>query len=1257
MKFRNVLVLRLRILALAVCLVGVATQAQTASRISQPLDLNARVSAHGSVPPQISGAEDLGRVSPSRAMKDILLRLSPGADQAASLQSFLADVQDRNSLNYQHWLTAKDFADRFSVSDADLQKITAWLAASGFTIEEVSAGKRWIRFSGTAAQVEQTFQTEIHSYRKANATHFANAKEVSIPAAFAPVVSGLVSLNSFEKAPQHTPVAKVARTADGKLSRIPSMTAKQPAGAAPATDPQDAALTAHPNFTSPGAPEETFLAPGDFSRIYNTASLLTAGTDGAGVSIAIVGRSDISLSDVEAFRTLFRLPFNDPRKIYVNGNPGLVPGDEEEAILDTEWSGAVAPKATIHYVIASSTDDTDGVDIASAYIVDHVTAPIMSVSFGTCEQGLSQNEIDFYHDLWQQASAEGITVLVSSGDSGSSSCDVPSAYLATPYPLGVNALASTPYNVAVGGTEFADTNLNTYWAVAPARDQSTAKGYIPETVWNESCNPSLPISLDNCYFSPTSEGTYAGGGGASSCSVHPDGSTPGIRIGLYACQSGYPKPAWQVGRGVPQDGVRDLPDVSLAAAGAHDGYLICFNGSCQWTTNPDGSFTLEQAAVVGGTSAASPSMAGIMALVEEKNGTFQGQADYKLYDLAQKQGTSGACNASTLTDPSRPDECVFHDVTGGANTLSCVFGNQDCTVPAAGSTLFGLLSGYSATPGYDLASGLGSVNAANLVKAWSSLPSSETSTTLSVSRTHFVHGAAVTVASHVTPAAGAGSPTGEIALLVERGSAPTGPVFAGSLVSGSFQQSINSLPGGTYKLLASYGGDAHFDASTSAPVTLTVAPEADSLTVGTFIPARFIILGRRPYLPGDETALGNLFYVQVQVTSASGAGTATGNIELLEGAKHLGTYPLDNTGAIYVPCGPNTPCDLARGQHNLTARYTGDSSFTPSTSNFPFIVDQGLVNIAAGLSAGTAPAGSTVIASVDFAYDPIALPTGRVTLTRDDTGAVLAVGSVGPNGAAIIPFRAQPGSYNVVPAYAGDANYQQGVLESYQHFTTEITGAASTTIAVTLSSLTSSLGASTQVNVAVSPVKKSASFPTGTVTLHMINGSATTPFNLIGGHVSTFIPWSTAGPQTFYATYDGDPNFAGSNSPLLTVQVAKATPALALQARKSVVRQGVEVSLSALLSTSLSPAVVSLPTGLVQLYDSWNGAAARPLGQPQTLNTGNGDSLLVTIAPVLGVGSHMITALYEGDNNWTRAEGGPINVQVLPSAATAPTVP
>ena len=528
--------------ALSVCCASAQTTTQPAPQITQPINASVRQTIANSVPIQVQSATDLGRASAALPMKDMLLRLKPSAAQVTALNKFVADVQNPNSPNYHHWITPTEFGSRFGATDADVKTVTQWLTSNGFTVAQVANGKGWIRFSGTSSQVESAFATEIHSYSAAGAKQYANSKPLSIPAALAPAVAGLLSANSFSKRPLHTPIAQISRNSNGKMVR----TAVAPSAA---TTNALAALAGNknaisPNFTSQSAPEENFIAPGDFARIYNTESLIAGGNDGTGSSIAIVGRSDVSLSDVEAFRTIFSLPFNDPNIILANGDPGVVVGDDEEAILDLEWSGAVAPKAKINYVIGASTYSTDGVDISSSYIVDNVVAPIMSVSFGSCEQVQSQAEIDFYNNLWEQASAEGISVFVAAGDSGSSACDIPDEYIATPFPLGVNALASTPFNTAVGGTEFADSDTNTYWNLNLNPDLSSAKGYIPEAAWNESCNPYLPVSATNCFYDPNGEGTYAGGGGASNCSVHPAGDTPNLITGFYQCQSGYTKPTF-----------------------------------------------------------------------------------------------------------------------------------------------------------------------------------------------------------------------------------------------------------------------------------------------------------------------------------------------------------------------------------------------------------------------------------------------------------------------------------------------------------------------------------------------------------------------------------------------------------------------------------------------------------------------------------------------------------------------------------------
>jgi hypothetical protein len=1232
--------------------------AQSRQQITQPVNAAVRHTLSNSVPAQVHAATDTGRASGSLPMKDMLLRLKPSATQTAALAKFVADVQNPRSANYHHWLTPSQYGARFGVTDADAQTITAWLTSNGFTINEVAQGKRWIRFSGTSNQVERAFATEIHSYTLAGAQRYSNATAISVPEALSPAVAGVLSLNSFTKAPQHTRVAQLARGENGKMIRTVAATSTAESAALAAIDPKNASLAVRPNFTSQGAPEETFLAPGDFAKIYNTAPLTAAGTDGTGVSIAIVGRSDISLSDVEAFRTVFALPYNDPTLIHANDDPGVIPGDDEEAILDVEWSGAVAPKAKINYVIGGSTYSTDGVDISAAYIVDNVVAPIMSISFGECEQAVSQDEMDFYSDLWQQATAEGISVFVAAGDAGSSMCDIPNEYIASPYGLGVNALASTPYNTAVGGTEFADSDPNTYWNVNVNTGLSSVKGYIPENVWNESCNPNLPVSADNCFFDPDGEGTYATGGGASSCAVHPDGSTPSLLTGLYDCTGGYPKPSWQTGTGVPQDGVRDLPDVALAAAAAHDGFMLCYDGSCQWTTNSDGSISLQSASIIGGTSAAAPSMAGIMALVEQKNGTFQGLANYQLYKLAAQQ-SAGSCNASSQTDPTQTSSCVFNDVTAGSNALSCVAGRTDCTVPIAASTVYDLLAGYSAGAGYDLASGLGSVNAANLVAAWGATPTIATATTLAVSSTSFAHGTPVNVTAAVAPGTGSGTPVGEVTLKAAGTGVTTAPVATGDLASGQYAASLTSLPGGTYNLTAEYSGDGTYAGSTSTPVALTVTPEASVMTAQTLSPSRFYILGRRPIVPSTATTLGNNFFIQVSMAGASGGGIPTGSIALSNGTTSFGTFPLDHTGSIYVPCGPETTCDLPLGSYNFTATYSGDSSFNTSTTTLPFSITKGQLNYSVGLSSQTPPAGSTVIAQVYFEYDPAVLPTGAVTLTRDDTGAVLATGTIGSNGIATIPFTAAAGQYYVKASYAGDTNYTPGILLSYEQLTTTGNGGIATSTTMTASSTTATIGGRTQVSITVTPsqVTATAPLPSGTVTLHMANGLVAAPVTLVAGHATSFITWSNAGVQSIYATYDGDANFAGSNTALINITVAQATPALQLSTPASIVAVGAQTSVTASVVSALQSTQAATPTGTVQFFDSVSGAASQAIGTPQPINTGNGSSLIATLAPYLAAGTHVITAQYSGDANWTAATSAAVTIQATTPSFTAAATP
>ena len=578
----------------------------------------------GSTHPLVGFAQEIGRAPATLPMERMLLQLSGSPEQETALEQLLADQQDPSSSNYHAWLTPEQFGAQFGVRQEDLDVVSAWLSSQGFQVTEVAPGRRAIEFRGTVHHVEAAFHTEMHLYQWNGRQHIANATDISIPGALAYVVRGVASLSDFGAHPLHHLIGRQA---------------------APLTN------------LSGGSHG---LSPYDFAAIYDVTPLWTAGYDGTGQSIAIVGESDIQTGDVTAFRAQFGLPVNNPT-IIVNGtDPGLVSGDQTESTLDVEWAGAVAKGATIKFVTSASTNSSDGVTLSAQYIVQHATAPVMSISYGLCEAEMGSAN-SFYNSLWQQAAAEGITVLVANGDSGSAGCDVPystsnsGANNTAPASQGfaINGLASSQYDVAVGGTEFNDSaSPSTYWNTSNSSQLASAKGYIPEMAWNESSYTA----------GSASNSLYAGGGGASVV---------------------WSRPSWQTGPGVPSGSTRLTPDVSLTAAG-HDGYLIEFDGS------------LYQ---VGGTSAATPSFAGLMAILNQYTHSANGNPNSKLYALA-------------ASVPS-----VFHDVTTGSNGVPCAGGSHNCSASAPAANI-GKMTGYSAGTGYDLATGLGSVDANALVTNW-----------------------------------------------------------------------------------------------------------------------------------------------------------------------------------------------------------------------------------------------------------------------------------------------------------------------------------------------------------------------------------------------------------------------------------------------------------------------------------------------------------------------------------------------------------
>jgi pseudomonalisin len=559
-----------------------------------------------SVHPKARREYDAGPVPQNLSIPRMTLVLRRSPAQQAALDSLVAAQQDPQSPQYHKWLTPEEFGSHFGLSQNDLNKLTEWLRQNGFVLNEIPKGRWTIIFSGTAAQIQTAFHTEIHYYNVNGIRHRANSTPLQIPKALSPAIQGVLGIHDFQPVP-------VARKASG------------------------------PDIN--GGNGSHYLAPSDYATIYDISPLYSNGVDGSGQTIAIVGRCTIDTSVVQTFRSLMGLSSNDTSVVPVPNAQAPAPctGDALlEPYLDVEWSGAVAKNAKIVLVVAADIRD------AATYIVEQNVAPVMSASFSSCEADNQGSGNQFWSNLWEQASSAGITSLVSSGDSGAAGCDNPDSTVAVNGPS-VNAICSTPYDICVGGTELNDfSNPSQYWSA-----QGNALGYIPEEAWNES-------------GSNGGSDLWATGGGYST--VYPITSAP-----------------WQTGNSTAWRGV---PDVALPAA-AHDGYFVCLDSGCNLS-----SFNY-----ASGTSAATPSFAGLMALVVQNTASRQGAANSLLYALASRSG-------------------VFHDIVQGNNSVP-------------GQT------GYSAGIGWDPVTGLGSVDANSLVTNWGSTSTSAPSALLSPSAVTF----------------------------------------------------------------------------------------------------------------------------------------------------------------------------------------------------------------------------------------------------------------------------------------------------------------------------------------------------------------------------------------------------------------------------------------------------------------------------------------------------------------------------------------
>lgn len=968
---------------------AVALAQTPAVRIVSQIDESNLVTLKGNVNPNAVAKNDRGPVSGNLQMAGLTLVLSRSAEQQAAFDTFVASQYDQSSPNFHQWLTPQQIGAQYGPAQADISTISGWLSSHGFAVKSVGADRMTIQFSGTAAQVESAFHTEIHNLNVNGAAHIANMTDPQIPAALAPVVMGIKGLHNFFAHPLHRMGSRVQFNADahGWVKLQSSASASLAAGGFKAQIP---AGSPKPNFYYPITSDGTTVAveedvaPADFAAIYNLPTSVT----GSGQIISIVGTSDINTGDVAQFKTAFGLPAGKTPVIAHGpdgdpGNCGANPsgdicndGDLDENSLDVEWSGAVASGAQIVLVTdaynSQTTPTNDPLFDGAQWIVDNAFVSgsavygsrIMSLSYGQCElfNGTASNVA--YNNLWQTAASSGIAVFVATGDSGAPSCDQGGDADGNPYSaqygLTVNALASTPWNTAVGGTDFSwckpsynssgnfqgcsSSNATPYWNTSNSSQESSAKGYVPEIPWNDDClNPiwasfiesvaplfelSTPANPEGAcnfiyqYWSTMNNeeeesadqqfvlaglvDTVGGSGGASSCVVNSttattigscsagDTSTGSSYGNLTLSNDGWPKPTWQTnaaGVGVPADGVRDLPDVSFFAGdgGLDSATLICVSNDdagCTTIANT-GSDSAGGAEEVGGTSVATPEMAGVMALINAKAGTPQGNPDAELYTLAGKQ-TYSSCSAETGTTSS---SCYFNDIDQGTNSMPCDYegkaveggvvptsegwesattyvglASPNCSIVNTGDVI-GTLAGYNAITGYDQASGLGSLNISNVVNAngaWTaSTPTGTATVGMSLGATSITVSQSLSVT--VTVSGSSGTPTGTVALSTSASGYASAPQ---SLAGGSTTFTIPAgtfTSNGTVTVTAVYSGNSTYAAnSTSSTVTVTGAAGS----TGTFALAS--ISNPAAIAPGATAT------ATASVSSSSGyAGTVT----------------------------------------------------------------------------------------------------------------------------------------------------------------------------------------------------------------------------------------------------------------------------------------------------------------------------------------------------------------------------------------------
>ena len=1276
---------KLRTLALVVCacllipggVFGQTAQysggAKTRALITQTVDESRLVKITGNTRPEAIAANDRGAVADSFPLDHMWLQLKRPAELEQELVDLIDEMHRPGSPQFHKWLTAAEFGQRFGVSGQDIGKITGWLSGHGFTVDSVVPSGMIIEFSGNAGQVRNAFHTEIHNLTVDGASHIANMSDPQIPAALQGAVQGVVSLHNFRP---HTNVER------------------------------------HPDFTfTTGTPAVTYqtVSPADLAKIYNLNPLFANGVTGNGQTIVVLGDSFLAnVSDVATFRSAFGLTgysgtFEQltPTGSVSCSNPG-VNADEKEAAIDAEWASAAAPGAAI--ILAACADgggnsntNFGGFMALENLINDTFPPSIISLSYSECESFNGTTANQAYSGAYQQAVTLGISLFVAAGDFGAAECDAGTRTSAT-NGIAVSGFASTPYNVAVGATDFSDTlsnTVSTYWNSSNTSAFASALSYIPEIPWNNSCSGSLLLNFYNSYLLLANQYPYSYGAlgfcnSATQIVTSLDGGTAeygemlrsltagggGPSNAATAAGVGWPQPSWQTGVvGLPTQsgGVRSLPDVALFGGNGqwNHFYVYCLTdvaqdgGPCTYTNSTD-AINLGG----GGTSYTSPIMAGIMALVDQYNDGKQGNPNPRLYAMAaQEYGAAGnsACNASLGAGVG--SNCIFNDVTKGDIVVDCtgLLASTDCfgsTGTGTGNTVKrGSLStsittyqpAYAAGTGWDYATGLGSVNAYNLVLGWQS------ATTVTSSQNPSNDSTSVTFTATITSSVA--TIIGTVTWSANTGCSPSTVTGLTGSLTGTATCVTSTVPAGTNIITAAYSGDSVHPASTGTlsggqvvnqpSVTITFnalsnqtygatpftvsATASDGLTVSfnSQTPATCNVSVTTVTLVSvGACTIQATHPAALNVSQSFNIGQATASVTPAAASKAYGAADPVLTGALtgFVP------------SDNVTATYTRTAGQTAG----------GAYTISGTLS----PAGA--LSNYSITYNTAAFTINKATASVTPAAASKTYGAADPVFTGTLTgFIAGDNVSATYTRMAGEASggvytisatlNPTGVLSNYTitYNTAAFTINQTTPVLPPAQTGNPTYGVPTTLTVTINAVNSGAA-PTGSVTFQFTsnnivyyicaNGAVQTAACSVTldntGTATVTSSTLPAGTDGITATYSGDGNYSGGEQTALnfTVSQANSQTSLSLTPNTPTPTYGDTLTLAATVADNYGGST-GTPTGTAQFaYSLDNGTTWINLGSAVTLSNTGTAQLLTTALPA---GTPEVRVSYSGDANFS----------------------